>query len=67
MSDPASLGADDKAALDAAHVRLLAQARQSGVLQGINEQVIDDFAVVFQLNPKQVVQLKEILLSVDGA
>lgn len=47
--------------------RLLARARQSGVLQGINEQVIDDFAVVFQLNPKQVVQLKEILLSVDGA
>lgn len=47
--------------------RLLAQARQSGVLQAINEQVIDDFAVVFQLNPKQVVQLKEILLSQDGA
>lgn len=44
MSDPASLGADDKAALDAAHVRLLAQARhrvsiyvpaiESGVLDG---------------------------------
>lgn len=47
--------------------RLLAQARQSGVLNDINEQVIDDFAVVFQLNPKQVVQLKEILLSQDGA
>lgn len=46
--------------------RLLAQARQSGVLQAINEQVIDDFAVVFQLNPKQVVQLKEILLAQDG-
>jgi hypothetical protein len=33
-----------------------------GVLEQINNQVIDDFAVVFQLNAKQVVELKDIVL-----
>jgi len=42
--------------------RLLAQARRAGALDQINEQVIDDFAVVFQLNAKQVVELKDIVL-----
>ena len=42
--------------------KLLAQARRAGVLDQINEQVINDFAVVFQLNAKQVVELKDIVL-----
>jgi hypothetical protein len=42
--------------------KLLAQARRAGVLSQITEQVIDDFAVVFSLNPKQVMALKDILL-----
>jgi hypothetical protein len=42
--------------------KLLAQARRSGLLEKVNEQVIDDFAVLFSLNPKQVVSLKDILV-----
>lgn len=42
--------------------KLLAQARRSGVLEQVTEQVIDDFAVVFSLNPKQVLTLKDVLL-----
>jgi hypothetical protein len=42
--------------------KLLAQARRAGVLDQINDSVIDDFAVVFQLNAKQVVELKDIVL-----
>jgi len=42
--------------------KLLAQARRNGVLAAISEQVINDFAVVFSLNPKQVLSLKDIVL-----
>lgn len=42
--------------------KLLAQARRNGVLAAIDEQVINDFAVVFSLNPKQVLQLRDIVL-----
>lgn len=40
--------------------RLLAQARSEGVMQQVNDQVIDDFAVVFSLTAKQVLHLKDI-------
>jgi len=42
--------------------KLLARASQAGVLDGITEQVINDFAVVFSLNDKQVLVLKDIIL-----
>lgn len=42
--------------------RLLADARRTGVLAAINEQVLEDFAVVFQLTAKQLVDLKDIVL-----
>lgn len=42
--------------------RLLADARRSGVLASIDEQVLEDFAVVFQLTAKQLVDLKDIVL-----
>jgi hypothetical protein len=43
--------------------KLIVQARRSGVLAKITEQVIDDFAVVYGLNAKQVLVLKDTLLS----
>ncbi len=55
--DPTALGRDWPSLR-----KLLAQARRAGVLEQINNQVIDDFAVVFQLNAKQVVELKDIVL-----
>ncbi|CAN7781904.1 hypothetical protein LJR175_008177 [Variovorax sp. LjRoot175] len=55
--DPASLGRDWPSVR-----KLLAQARRAGVLDQISEHVINDFAVVFQLNAKQVVELKDIVL-----
>lgn len=42
--------------------KLLAKAARDGVLDAVNEQVINDFAVVFSLNPKQVLALKDIVL-----
>ncbi|MFC6282206.1 MULTISPECIES: hypothetical protein [Polaromonas] len=42
--------------------KLLNQAKKSGVLAAINEQVINDFAVVYSLNQKQILGLKDILL-----
>lgn len=42
--------------------KLLAAAERAGTLAAVNEQVIDDFAVVFSLNQKQVLVLKDILL-----
>lgn len=42
--------------------KLLAQARRAGVLDLVHESSINDFAVVFQLNAKQVVELKDIVL-----
>lgn len=42
--------------------KLLAKAQSNGVLDCITEQVINDFAVVFSLNAKQVTVLKDIVL-----
>lgn len=42
--------------------KLLSKAERDGVLDAINEQTIDDFAVVFSLNSKQVMVLKDIVL-----
>jgi len=42
--------------------KLLARAQEAGVLDAITEQVINDFAVVFSLNQKQVLVLKDIIL-----
>ena len=41
--------------------KLLAQAKHAGTLDRINEQVINDFAVVFSLSPKHLMRLKDIL------
>lgn len=49
--------------LDWAELRkLLAKARRSGLLAQIDEQLINDFAVVYSLNNKQVMTLKDIIL-----
>ena len=42
--------------------KLLGRAKQAGVMGAITEQVINDFAVVFSLNPKQALVLKDIVL-----
>lgn len=42
--------------------KLMARARRDGVLASVGETMIDDFAVVFSLSPKQVVRLKDIVL-----
>lgn len=42
--------------------KLLAKAERDGVLGLIDEQTINDFAVVFSLNSKQVMVLKDIIL-----
>ena len=41
----------------------LAHARRSGVLDQVNAQVIDDFAVVYALSAAQVLRLKDVVLS----
>lgn len=46
----------------AAQRKLIAQARRACLLDAITEQLIDDFAVVFSLNPKQVLVLRDTLL-----
>lgn len=43
--------------------KLLAKASRDGVLDQISEQTILDFAVVFSLTPKQVIVLKDIVLT----
>ena len=42
--------------------KLLAKAGRDGVLDSITAQVIDDFAVVYSLNMKQMLVLKDIVL-----
>ncbi len=42
--------------------KLLAQAKLAGTLDRINEQIINDFAVVFSLSPKHLMRLKDVLL-----
>jgi len=42
--------------------QLLARARRAGILARVDAQLIDDFAVVFLLNPKQVIVLKDVVL-----
>lgn len=55
---PASLGPNDWAATR----KFLANARRQGILDRIDESVINAFAVVFQLAPKQVLLLKDAVL-----
>jgi hypothetical protein len=43
--------------------KLLAKARREGLLDIITEQTIQDFGVVFSLNQKQLMTLKDTLLS----
>jgi hypothetical protein len=42
--------------------KLVAGAKRSKVLDAITRQVIDDFAVVFSLNSRQVLRLHDVLL-----
>lgn len=42
--------------------KLLAGAQRSGLLAKINSQLVDDFAVVFQLTPAQVLRAKDVVL-----
>lgn len=47
--------------------KLVAKARRDGVLDTITTELIDDFAVVFQLSSAQVLRLQDVLLSAkDG-
>lgn len=46
--------------------KVLAKARREGILDVIDEQVINDFAVVYSLTQKQVMTLKDILLNPNG-
>ena len=43
--------------------KLLAQAKRAGTLDRINDQIINDFAVVFSLSPKHLMRLKDVLLA----
>lgn len=42
--------------------KLVANARKDGLLDRITRQVIDDFAVVYQLSAGQVLRLQDVLL-----
>lgn len=42
--------------------KLVSGAKRSGVLDLVTRQVIDDFAVVFSLSARQVLQLHDVLL-----
>ena len=46
--------------------QILGRARRSGTLARISEQTIQDFAVVYSLNAKQVMSLKDIILTAGG-
>lgn len=46
--------------------KLMGQARRSGLLDKINAQTINDFAVVFSLTPAQVLRLKDAVLDTKG-
>ncbi len=57
-SVPGTLGPNDWAATR----KFLANARRQGILDRIDDSVINAFAVVFQLAPKQVLLLKDAVL-----
>jgi hypothetical protein len=57
VTKAAGAEADDWAQLR----KLIAQARTTGVLQTISPTTIDDFAIVFQLSPAQVMTLKDVI------
>ncbi|MDF2461963.1 MAG: hypothetical protein K0Q43_198 [Ramlibacter sp.] len=46
--------------------QMLDQARREGVLERITEQAIQDFALIFRCTPKQLMVLKDTLLSEDA-
>lgn len=54
---PACAGPQDWAGLR----RVLSRARRDGVLAQVTAQAINDFAVIFQLNAKQALTLREVL------
>jgi hypothetical protein len=57
------MGNSEDTAFDWANLRKrLAAARKSGLLDQIDAQVIEDFAVVFSINTRQAMTLKDILL-----
>ena len=43
--------------------KLIAHARDNGMLARVDAQLIDDFSVIYQLSPAQVLRLKDVLLS----
>src|SRR3546814_494308 len=47
--------------------KMLGKASREGLLDLIDEQVINDFAVVYSLNAKQVLNLKDIVLQAKEA
>lgn len=47
--------------------KLIAKARRDRVMDLVNRQVIDDFAVVFSLTPAQVLRLQDVLLRREDA
>jgi hypothetical protein len=55
---PGAIHAQDWAATR----KFLANARRCGILDRIDEAVIDAFSVVWQLHPKQVMHLKDVIL-----
>jgi hypothetical protein len=62
FAPPAPAGGHDWASLR----KILSQARRAGVLAKISAQLIDDFAVVYGLNARQVMALKDVLLADQG-
>ena len=42
--------------------KLLAKARRDGVLEGIAEQTLNDFAVVYSISQKQLLVIKDTVL-----
>jgi hypothetical protein len=59
-------GADDLARDFSMLRRLLNVARADGTLDEITPQTVDDFAVVFSLNERQLQHLKEVLFAGEG-
>jgi hypothetical protein len=60
-SQPVPAGGHDWSSLR----KLVAKARRDGVLARVTRQVIADFAVVFSLNARQVLQLHDVLLKAE--
>lgn len=57
-ADAAPAGGHDWSSLR----KVLAKAKRAGVLDAVNREVIDDFAIVFSLTTGQVLRLQDVLL-----